>query len=179
MHNIIFCFKTSFCLWAPSASRIFLGSKLQQVPSSQALLPLHSCQYLLGWGLNCRSFSHFTTKQKPAKTKIYHILSELNHLYLEIFWIFFSHSQYSPPVFTSPPAKTKTSIMSPLYSKIRQRPSKLALAWLGNEWIPRNMLEESQQIRVPQSLCSPVKLYKQIVAICLFCVSLSFCFVFF
>ena len=149
MHNIIFCFKTSFCLWAPSASRIFLGSKLQQVPSSQALLPLRSCQYLLGWGLNCRSFSHFTTKQTPAKNKNIPHSFRIEPFVLRIFWIFFHHSQYSPPVFTSPPAKTKTSIMSPLHSKMRQRPSKLALAWLGNEWIPRNMLEESQQIRVP------------------------------
>ena len=103
------------------------------------------------WGGDWTADLFHTSLQNKnlQKTKIYHILSELNHLYLEIFWIFSSHSQYSPPVFTSPPAKTKTSIMSPLHSKIRQRPSKLALAWLGNEWIPRNMLEESQQIRVP------------------------------
>ena len=100
-------------------------------------------------GIELQIFYPSLQNKNLQKTKIYHILLELNHLYLEFFGIFFSHSQYSPPVFTSPPAKTKTSIMSPLHSKIRQRPSKLALAWLGNQCVPRNMLEESQQIRVP------------------------------
>ena len=100
-------FKTSFCLWAPSASRIFLGSKLQQVPSSQALLPLRSCQYLLGWGLNCRSFSHFTTKQKPAKNKNIPHSFRIEPFVLRNLLDFFQPFTILTTSLHQPPAKTK------------------------------------------------------------------------
>ena len=179
-------FKTSFCLWAPSASRIFLGSKLQQVPSSQALLPLRSCQYLLGWGLNCRSFSHFTTKQKPAKNKNIPHSFRIEPFVLRNLLDFFQPFTILTTSLHQPPRQNKNIDHVPTPLKNPPTAFKAGLGMVRKRMDPKKHVGRiatnsgsPEAFAHPWSLCSPVKLYKQIVAICLFWVSLSFCFAFF